>query len=114
MTALSAGGKIGDAIQVIALAEGMDPGLPPQTISRALLARSSARSEDERRSALTDFIMAGIARGAQVEYWDAVSHLYTASEMREIRRRRAEAEERKRQMEAVRDMTEMSRHLFGK
>lgn len=113
MTALT-GGRLGDAFQVIAVAEGMDPSLPPQTISRAVLARSSARREAERRSALTDFVMAEIASGARIEYWDAVSHLYTPSEMEEIRRRRAEAEERRRQMEAVKDMTDMSRQLFGK
>lgn len=99
---------------MIAVAEGMDPSLPPQTLSRSILARASARREAERRSALTDFVMAEIASGARIEYWDAVSHLYTASEMEEIRRKRAEAEERRRQMEAVKDMTDMSRQLFGK
>jgi len=103
-----------DAVLVIALAEGMDPSLPPQTVSRAVLARASAGQEARRRDALTDFIMAQVARGAQIDYWDAVSHLYTASEMEEIRRRRAEAEERKRQLDAVKDMTDMSRQLFGK
>ena len=93
------------------MAEGMSG--PPQTISRALLARFSARTEAERRSALTDYVMALVASGARVEYWDAVSHLYTDREMEEIKSRKAEAEERKRQMDAVKDMLDMSRARFG-
>lgn len=94
------------------MAEGLSG--PPQTVSKALLARFSARTEAERRSALTDYVMALVASGARVEYWDAVSHLYTDREMEEIRRKKAEAEERKRQMDAVKDMVDMSRARFGK
>lgn len=108
---ITQGGRATDALAVISMAEGMSG--PPQTISKALLARFSARTEAERRSALTDYVMALVASGAQVEYWDAVSHLYTESEMEEIKSRKAEAEERKRQMDAVKDMLDMSRARFG-
>lgn len=109
---IAKGGRATDALAAIAVAEGMSG--PPQTVSKALLARFSARTEAERRSALTSYVMALVASGARVEYWDAVSHLYTDREMEEIRRKKAEAEERKRQMDAVKDMVDMSRARFGK
>jgi hypothetical protein len=54
--------------------------------------------------------MARVASGAGIDYWDAVTHLYTAQEMEDIRMRKAMSEATAKQMQAVKDMTDMARH----
>ncbi len=102
-----------DGVRVIAVAEGLDTSLPPTLLYDALTARCDIEMERVRRDALTDYAMAAVCRGAQMEYWDAVEHLYPKSVMEERRRRREIEEETRRQI-AMRDaILSRRRHSDG-
>lgn len=102
-----------DGVRVIAVAEGLDTSLPPTLLYDALVTRRDIEMERVRRDAFTDYTMAAFARGAQIEYWDAVEHLYPKAVMDERRRKREIEEETRRQI-AMRDaILSRRRHSDG-
>lgn len=90
-----------DGVREVAVSYGMDASLPAITLYRAIRVRVETEREAMRLQALTMVNVAAFSRGAKMDYWDLVEHLYPDGVVKERRESQRIEQERRRQQEML-------------